>query len=100
AVGDARILEGPTTRLIIVIVVMVSWGAINLLAQARQRKTDARMVQSLTAGPEAPPPGRQAAGAADDIEVLRRRLADALLLLKRSAASGGRRRYLYQLPWD
>jgi len=100
AIGDVRPLESEAVRLIIVMVILVGWGALNIFSRVKAAKTNDRMVQALTEAPN----DANAAESAAEVAVLRRRLEEALILLRKGSKKGGdgkRRgtRYLYELPW-
>jgi type VI secretion system protein ImpL len=93
-VGEARPLENPVARLVVILAIAVAWGAWNLLAQARSRRSNDQLVAALAEpAPEAEP------GSAELAE-LERRFAGALdRLRRRRLGKKGRRRWLYELPW-
>lgn len=94
AIGDARPLEPELIRLAVAIVLLIAWGAVNILALSRARTTEAALVEGVTGA------GTTDDGTAEEVATLKQRLEDALAVLRRSARSGGRgKRYLYQLPW-
>jgi type VI secretion system protein ImpL len=92
--GETRPLEGPVARLVDILVIAVLWGAWNLLAQARARRSNDQLVSAL-----AEPAAKGGPGSAELAE-LERRFAGALEQLKRSRlGKKGSRRWLYELPW-
>ncbi|HYI82352.1 MAG TPA: type VI secretion system membrane subunit TssM, partial [Acetobacteraceae bacterium] len=92
--GETRPLEGPVARLVGILVIAVLWGAWNLLAQARARRSNDQLVSAL-----AEPAAKGGPGSAELAE-LERRFAGALEQLKRSRlGKKGSRRWLYELPW-
>ena len=76
--GETRPLEGPVARLVGILVIAVLWGAWNLLAQARARRSNDQLVSAL-----AEPAAKGGPGSAELAE-LERRFAGALEQLKRS----------------
>ena len=52
AVGEFRPLDGDLVRMIVVAVILLLWGALNMLSLARAKKTDQQMVASIAEGPK------------------------------------------------
>ncbi len=78
-------------RLVLVLVLLLAWAAVNLLLDLRRRRRE----QALEAGVMATP----ASGAADsagETAALAERMSAALALLKKARGTSG---YLYEQPW-
>ncbi len=102
AVGADRPLASVTTRLIILLGIVILWGLANLIFRLSQERSNERMVDALEQrNLEAE---RQAAAdqsaTEEELAAIRHR-ADEVLGLLRTARFGRRwrRRYVYQLPW-
>jgi type VI secretion system protein ImpL len=81
-------------RLVAILCIAVAWGAWNVLAQARSRRSNDRLVAALVE-----PASGEETGSAELAE-LERRFAGALDQLKRGRlGKKGNRRWLYELPW-
>jgi type VI secretion system protein ImpL len=98
AIADFRPLDGDIARLIAIMAILVAWGLYNVFSLVRQKRTDEKMVATLTE------PGKAAGGAvaaesAEEVGLLKKRLEEALQLLKKSSGAKGGTRYVYQLPW-
>ncbi|WP_372623346.1 type VI secretion system membrane subunit TssM [Falsiroseomonas sp.] len=94
AVGETRPLGTPVARLVVILCIAVVWGAWNLLAQARARRSNEKLVAAL-----AEPAARRAPGSEEVAELDRRFLAALDQLRHRRLGGRGGRRWLYQLPW-
>jgi type VI secretion system protein ImpL len=85
-------LEGWLPRLVCVLVLLLVWGASNLLLDTVRRRREQRLesgVAEKTADSEEDGTGEEAAA-------LRERMSTALALLKKARGSRG---YLYEQPW-
>jgi len=93
-IGERHPLAGPTVRLVAILCIAVAWGAWNLFAQARSRRSNDQLVAALVE-----PAAKEKPGSAELAE-LERRFVGALDQLKRSRlGKKGSRRWLYELPW-
>ncbi len=91
AFGTWRPLESRNTRLVVIGVVVAIWLVIFLWRLVRARRTDAKLIDAVTADGK-PDPAR---AAAEDVAELRARLRDALKQLRSSLGRGS----VYSLPW-
>jgi len=93
-IGTVRPLATEPQRLICILGIAVLWGASNLWAQARARRSNDLLVKAL-----APAAAHSDPGSAE-VQELGRRFQGALDQLRRSKLGGrGGRRWLYELPW-
>ncbi len=99
AFADYRPLDGPITRLVVILVLLFIWAMFNILLLLRARRTDKEMTEEIIAAPAEP--GDTASEASqEEIALLKDRMQEAMALLRKSKLGGKRgRRYLYQLPW-
>ncbi|HLU66883.1 MAG TPA: type VI secretion system membrane subunit TssM, partial [Kofleriaceae bacterium] len=86
-------LASPVTRLVIILVVVLAWGAGNLIGQARVRQANRELVEDLKPDPEAEAVAGEQAELARSFERALARLGNTRF----QTATGGR--MLYQLPW-
>lgn len=87
-----EVLDSVIIRGCLIGVLVLIWAATNFLLDWRRRKTDADLVEGVTAS--AGDPG--AAAAAEESAAMRDKLTNALSLLAKASGSRG---YLYEQPW-
>jgi type VI secretion system protein ImpL len=93
-VGETHPLITPVSRLVVVLGIAVVWGLWNVLAQARARRSNDKLVTALAQ------PARDRSPANGELAELERRFSGALDQLKRGRlGKKGNRRWLYELPW-
>ena len=91
-------LATEAARWITIAVIVLAWLTYQALVVVRQRRNNAKMLDSLTKAPVVEDP--QAVAAREEQEGLAERFREALATLKTSKLGGGHtRRQLYQLPW-
>ena len=94
AIGQVHPFGSAVARLVAILCIAVAWGAWNLLAQARARRSNDRLVAALVE-----PAAKAEPGSAEHAEI-ERRFVTALDQLRRSRlGKAGSRRWLYELPW-
>ena len=102
--GSHTPLESPTARLLLIALVVATWGAFRLWQWWKAHRENAALLNQV-AKEEGPPADGTAAD--QDVAELRSRFEKALATLKTSTATSGagvfgrlfRRRYVYQMPW-
>ena len=85
-------LAGLLIRLVLVVVILAVWLAVNLLLDWRRRKRDA----TLAAGVADAGAATQDKAAAEELAALSNKLKTSLALLRKASGS---RAYLYEQPW-
>ncbi|MFZ1415705.1 MAG: type VI secretion system membrane subunit TssM [Defluviicoccus sp.] len=91
-------LATEAARWITIAVIVLAWLAYQVVVIVRQRRNNAKMLDSLTKAPAVEDP--QAVAAREEQESLTERFREALATLKTTKLGGGySRRQLYQLPW-
>ncbi len=92
--GDA------TTRLIVIMVILVLWGLNNLRIQLKASKNNKEFVEELEENQESLQQNAESGKASEEIQQLNQRFNQALSTLKNLKFSGGgRKKALYELPW-
>ena len=86
-------LASEITRLVIILVIVLAWGAGNLIGQARVRRANQDMVEELKPDPDRAQVAGEEAELARSFERALARLGNTRF----KTATGGR--MLYQLPW-
>jgi type VI secretion system protein ImpL len=86
-------LASPITRLVIILVIVLAWGAGNLIGQARVRHANRDLVENLKPDPEQEAVVGEQAELAKGFQRALARLGNTRF----ETATGGR--MLYQLPW-
>ena len=106
ALGEWRPLESVTARVVLILVLLLSWLGFEAWRARRARNANARLLDGIAADG-----GRAGSAAEDDsqqrsseeVAVLRDRLRQAVETLKKArfgeGRAGGDSRFLYQLPW-
>lgn len=92
-------LASPGSRAILIGVLFGLWGTVQLVAVARSRWRNRRLLEQLAASP-APTPDPAKVASEEELQALRERFASAVATLK--GAEFRRRlggRWIYQLPW-
>lgn len=99
AFADYRPLDGEIARIVIIALLLFTWGLVIILLLVRARRADKQLTEEIVEAPA--DPGDAAAEASqEEVDLLKERLQEAMALLKKSKLGGkGGRRYLYQLPW-
>lgn len=92
-------LESPTTRLIIIMVILVLWGLNNLRIQLRNNRNNQGFVNDLEQNNKAVQSAVNEQ-ALEEIDQINQRFVQALETLKKLKFQGrGKNKALYQLPW-
>ena len=86
-------LASAVVRLIVILVLVLLWGANNLRKQLKAKKADDEIAEGIVSH-DAPPDPDQSR---EEIETLRRRFEEAVEVLRKSRK--GRALSLYDLPW-
>ena len=98
-------LESVNARIATIVVLLVLWLGRRLLALARQKLFNRKLLDAL-----APAPDRQEAGSqnAEDVRIVRERFAQALGIMRHTSLAAkpswwtrltGKQQFVYQLPW-
>lgn len=98
-------LESVNARIATIVVLLVLWLGRHLLALARQKLFNRKLLDAL-----APAPDRQEAGSqdAEDLRIVRERFAQALGIMRHTSLAAkpslwtrltGKQQFVYQLPW-
>ena len=100
-IGDSTEPLSAVTRLVIIMVLVVLWGANNLRTKVKKSKQNDKMLDDI-AGPETHK--EQASGVAGgndpgEEKVLYQRFKEATTALKAHRFGGAKRRTIYELPW-
>ena len=100
AIGDVKLLQSETSRLVALIILAVVWALTNVFVGQSRRAANERLIEDLEAASvvdQAKAADEAASG--EELQAIGERLRDALQLLKQSrfGKSGGLR--LYQVPW-
>jgi type VI secretion system protein ImpL len=99
-VGESRPLEGEIARLVVILVIVILWAAINIVGLLRERRNADRLMDGVAAGAAVPPGSANAAVRDEEVGTVRDRVTEALEILKTSKLGGkAGRRWIYQLPW-
>jgi type VI secretion system protein ImpL len=94
AIGGYRPFESDLVRAAIAAAILVGWGLVNILGQARAASRNEKMIAAIGGAGGEPSPGDAESAR------LRARLEDALRELRRLRGAKRRgRAYLYELPW-
>jgi len=94
---DSRPLESTTSRLILILVVVLIWASYEGWKAWREWKANKQMLAALTEGD-----GHDQNLSAKEVADLKQRFQEAISALKKARfenKSAGGRSYLYQLPW-
>ena len=89
-------LDGEGARLLAFGILLLLFGLVALFRMWRRRRSNARLVKGLAAGP---------GGSEREAQALQQRFSEALKVLEDSAKASGKRswlkrgQYLYELPW-
>src|SRR6185503_15848276 len=99
AVAGYEPLFSTTARLVLILLIVVLWGANHARKRVAERRANAEIAKGLsTADPAEQASAAPTAAREDEVAVLRQRFTEALELLKKSRkAKGGAG--LYSLPW-
>ena len=98
--NNAAPLGSATTRLIVIMIVIVLWGLNNLRIQIKANKSNKNLVESLEENQAEVQKNAESGQAAEEIAQLNQRFTQALATLKQLKFSGaGRKKALYELPW-
>ena len=95
--GESRPLASENARLILILVLLLLWGAWELYKFLRARQANKKLMDGITAqGPDASDINSSA-----EIEMLRKRIAQAIATLKKAGGTANKwgGEYLYQIPW-
>lgn len=96
--GPSRPLATPFARLLLILILVVIWGAHNLWLQVRSRRANARMIDDIGQGDDRGEALAQQS--AEEAATLRERFNEAMTVLKQTQVRGaGGRHYVYELPW-
>jgi type VI secretion system protein ImpL len=100
AIAGYEPLVGVPARLVLILLVVVIWGAHQLRKRLGERRANAQMAEGLAQGEAAAAatPAARAAQGEDDVARLRQRFTEALAVLKKSRGGRGGAP-LYSLPW-
>src|SRR5262245_26547110 len=100
AIAGFEPLVSTTARLVLILVIVIAWGAANARRRAAEQRANSKIAEGLATGASNDQPAAAARGAAteDEVAVLRQRFTEALDLLKKSRKAG-RGGGLYSLPW-
>ncbi len=102
AVGQERPLAPVTTRLVVLLGIVILWGLANLIVRLTQVRNNERLVDALEQrNLEAEKQAAADKSATEEEMAAIRHRADEVLGLLRDARFGkrGRRKFVYQLPW-
>ncbi|MFL0799645.1 MAG: type VI secretion system membrane subunit TssM [Agarilytica sp.] len=89
-----------TTRLIVIMVILVLWGLNNLRIQLKAKKNNNELVEDLEENQAELQKSAESGKAAEEIQQLNQRFNQALSTLKNLKFSGrGAKKALYELPW-
>ncbi len=86
-------LEAWPPRLVIVLLLLLTWAGVNLLLDLRRRRREQALEAGVAAGTA---PERGESGSAEETAALAEKMSEALSLLKRARGTSG---YLYEQPW-
>ena len=89
-------LAGAVSRLILIMVIVLAWGANNLRVQMRDNKSNQNLVESIEESQSQNLDGQSA----EEVHQLSQRFSQAMETLKKLRFSGvGKKKALYELPW-
>jgi type VI secretion system protein ImpL len=92
-------LETEVSRLIVILMIVVLWGANNLRVQVKANRANARMVDELM-GRKVNDPVQGNYESIEEIDMLGQNFDAALQTLKRAKGKSSHgKQYLYELPW-
>lgn len=97
AIYDRRPLQTPASRLLLILLVVLIWAAIEGWKTFREWRANKQMLAALTEGDS-----HDQNLSAKEVADLRQRFQEAIAALKKARfenKSAGGRSYLYQLPW-
>lgn len=94
AIAGAEPLSGPVSRLVVLLVLALLWGAINISSQKKSQKNNDHAVKTLLDGEEE---NNTDLASKKEIDTLRSRIVQALEVLNSSSLVRGKS--VYQLPW-
>ena len=100
AIGDVKLLQSETSRLVALIILGVVWALTNVFVGQSRRAANERLIEDLEAASVVDQTkAADEAASGEELQAIGERLRDALQLLKQSrfGKSGGLR--LYQVPW-
>ncbi len=90
-------LESGAAQFAVIATVVLIWLAQAIWTTVRARQTNAKVIDSLAAGPA---DGADSQASEEELAILRERFRESLGILKKAKLGGkGHRRQLYQLPW-
>lgn len=93
-------LEGTTTRLIVILVLVVLWGLNNLRIQLMNKKNNDELVDDLEGNQESMFADASSEQSAEEMHLMSQRFSEALATLKKlKFGSKGGNKALYELPW-
>src|ERR671937_367855 len=97
-IGERRPLESALARWLVVLVIVITWVAWELIRAWRIRRANQAMLQGI-AGADAD--AESSARSAQEIATLQTRFKEAMTVLRKARFKGraGEKQYLYQLPW-
>ena len=97
---NAAPLQGTTTRLIVILVLVVLWGLNNLRIQLMNKKNNDDLVDDLEGNQESMFADASSEQSSEELQQMSQRFSEALATLKKlKFGSKGGSKALYELPW-
>lgn len=103
-IGDSTEPLSAVTRLVIIMILVILWGANNLRSKVQKSKQNDKMLDDISSAAASSQKASSSANASSGVDeseekVLYQRFKEATTALKAHRFGGSKRRTIYELPW-